>query len=384
MQIEVSNLLAIFFSGIGVLGCIFFGFQLWWRKPGVQLTNRLLSSLLILVGLAVLNQLMALGGIYSQYQYLYFLPIVITLSFGPLFYFFVKSKLSPSFEFRKKDWAHFLLPAMQFLFYCYVGSRSMERKSEIWRFWIQPYGQYIEQGLVLVSTFGYLWMAYQFLNRAVPRPAWKQPVVKWLNRFTLVLGGTMLINLAYDVVDMILYGLYEYNLFNTPWLDFPLQMANAFMALWLVYNAWLYNHQRLILPKVIPTAKETSLGEQIQSLFKDDELHRDPELDLDSLSKRLGLHRNQLSRWFSESGSSFREMVNQYRVEDFIKLAQDDAFSHFSLLAIAHEAGFNSKATFNRVFKKHTGQSPSAYMKETRLSKSALYRGDASRGVKPK
>ena len=40
-------------------------------------------------------------------------------------------------------------------------------------------------------------------------------------------------------------------------------------------------------------------------------------------------------------------------------------FKHFTILALAFEAGFKSKATFNAAFKKFTGETPSQFLKKS-------------------
>ncbi|MEO1714227.1 MAG: helix-turn-helix domain-containing protein, partial [Bacteroidota bacterium] len=60
---------------------------------------------------------------------------------------------------------------------------------------------------------------------------------------------------------------------------------------------------------------------------------------------------------------SFIDFVNQYRVQAFKERVEKGEASHLSLLGLALESGFNSKSTFNRVFKKLEGISPSEYQK---------------------
>ena len=60
---------------------------------------------------------------------------------------------------------------------------------------------------------------------------------------------------------------------------------------------------------------------------------------------------------------NFNDFVNGYRVEAVKNKMSDPSTAHLTLLGIAYECGFNSKATFNRAFKKHAGVSPSAFLK---------------------
>ena len=90
----------------------------------------------------------------------------------------------------------------------------------------------------------------------------------------------------------------------------------------------------------------------------------DPELTLNDLAKRLDVHPNNLSQVInSMEKKSFYDLVNEKRVDAFIKNIKKPTSQQYTLLAIALDCGFNSKASFNRNFKKYTGHTPSDYLK---------------------
>ena len=60
---------------------------------------------------------------------------------------------------------------------------------------------------------------------------------------------------------------------------------------------------------------------------------------------------------------NFNDFINEYRVKAFKTAVENGKQQKLSLLGIAYECGFNSKATFNRVFKKFAHSSPSDYLK---------------------
>ncbi len=62
-------------------------------------------------------------------------------------------------------------------------------------------------------------------------------------------------------------------------------------------------------------------------------------------------------------GKTFSEFLNEYRVNEVKEKLKTEDRSLQTILAIALDSGFNSKASFNRVFKKHTGLTPSEYVK---------------------
>jgi AraC-like DNA-binding protein len=88
----------------------------------------------------------------------------------------------------------------------------------------------------------------------------------------------------------------------------------------------------------------------------------DAELTLPRLAESLEIPSYQLSQVINESmGTSFFELVNRYRVNEAMRLLKDPQRSAYTVLAIAEEAGFNSKTAFNSAFKKVTGRTPSEF-----------------------
>ena len=94
----------------------------------------------------------------------------------------------------------------------------------------------------------------------------------------------------------------------------------------------------------------------------------DLDLDLLSLSNQTGIKPRFLSQLINkESGQNFCDFINQFRIEEFKKRVRDPESKNYTLLSIAYECGFNSKATFNRVFKKQTGITPSTFYKSPEI-----------------
>ena len=86
----------------------------------------------------------------------------------------------------------------------------------------------------------------------------------------------------------------------------------------------------------------------------------EPELTLTELAQRLRTHPALLSKVVNAGcGQNFNDFVNTYRVQEARRKLLDPRFAHYSLVGVALESGFNSKSTFNRVFKKLLGQAPS-------------------------
>ena len=109
-------------------------------------------------------------------------------------------------------------------------------------------------------------------------------------------------------------------------------------------------------------AKEANLARGLLEYFEDKKPYLNSRLTLKEVADALGTPEHQLSAVINkQAGKNFFEFVNSYRVEEFKSLTRLPEYRNYTLISIAYESGFNSKATFNRVFKNYTGQTPSEF-----------------------
>ncbi len=91
----------------------------------------------------------------------------------------------------------------------------------------------------------------------------------------------------------------------------------------------------------------------------------DATLSLPELANKLNIPSHHLSRVINEQfDANFFDFINKYRIEEVKSKICNPEFENLSLLGIAFDSGFNTKSAFNRVFKKMTGLTPSAYKKK--------------------
>lgn len=92
--------------------------------------------------------------------------------------------------------------------------------------------------------------------------------------------------------------------------------------------------------------------------------HLNPELTISKLSHDLGCTPEYLSGIINgRLNMNFFDFVNHHRIEEFKLLASNPNSQKLTLISLAYDSGFNSKATFNRVFKKEVGCTPSEYLR---------------------
>jgi AraC-like DNA-binding protein len=103
--------------------------------------------------------------------------------------------------------------------------------------------------------------------------------------------------------------------------------------------------------------------------YMDDEKpYLDGDLTIHDLSQKTGIPRHHITEVLNEKyGRNFFTFVNEYRVREVISRINDPKYQRYTILAIAFDAGFNSKSTFNTIFKAYTGNTPSEYRNELTL-----------------
>jgi len=104
------------------------------------------------------------------------------------------------------------------------------------------------------------------------------------------------------------------------------------------------------------------IKEKLICSMQKDKHYLDSELTLNKLSGLLGVSQHNLSEVINlKLNQTYYDFINSYRVEEFKQLLSNPAYYNYSLLSIAFDAGFKSKTTFNTIFKKITGLTPSEY-----------------------
>jgi AraC-like DNA-binding protein len=145
-------------------------------------------------------------------------------------------------------------------------------------------------------------------------------------------------------------------------------ISSVFFSLILFYIAFKGFQQR-VPEEPQSINQETTFKSQINILMEklihhmnENKPYLDTELTLSTLAAQLNMSRNQLSKVINTgAGNNFYHFVNTYRIEEVKNLIDSDKSKVYTILALAKDAGFNSKSTFNSFFKKMTGLTPSEY-----------------------
>jgi AraC-like DNA-binding protein len=116
---------------------------------------------------------------------------------------------------------------------------------------------------------------------------------------------------------------------------------------------------------VIEPEKADEIIKKVTYLFDVEKIYRKEDISVQSISEKLDIPSYQLS-WIinKKMNVTFSGLVNSYRVEEVKKGLASPHDGEKTILEIAFDAGFNTKTSFNRVFKKLTKMTPSQYRKQ--------------------
>lgn len=108
----------------------------------------------------------------------------------------------------------------------------------------------------------------------------------------------------------------------------------------------------------------TGIKEKLEQTMQEEQPYTNPGLSLNQLAELAGTSPHSLSKVINEGYEmNFNDFVNSYRIQEFKRLAQQEKYKNYTLVAIAFMVGFNSKSAFNRSFKKLENCTPGEFLK---------------------
>lgn len=348
---------------VGVVQGAFLSVALLVKTTANRQATRTLAALVAVFTVLILGELVEVTGPWTGDPWITFVNINTELVIGPLLLLFVRYVFDPERPFRRGD-------ALQFLpflagvagwvgFYAYLGATS-PRPS------LDPYRGFVVVYVVVKAAFFYTYVILMFrtLRRELARArrffAGRQAVeVGWLYHW--LIGFTAIATL-----------LYAHFFVNTAADVVPID-SDDFGSFVLAVMIYLVSLMVLLRPWVLSVRPRQGVGEarhaedaaRLEEHLERERPYLDPDLTLRELADALGLAENRLSAVINEGlGTSFYDLVNRSRLECFERLASDATLAERTVLELAYEAGFNSKASFYRVFRRVHDTTPSAFRKK--------------------
>ena len=343
-------------------------------------SNRFLALAIITLCFLTAKRFWFTSGLWDH-PYIRYFPNAGEVVIAPLIYFFLVFLLHSNLKFTRKHALHFL-PFAVFQLYAFVvyfytlQTQSIIEKDVIANSFYFNLIKDIEDYLGIVSTIMYIIFGYKslrayrtWLNNATADSAY--PDFNWLWRlftFAFILGVFLsvnhFLNFAFDFNSK-----YRFH-----WDAFNIYMA--FVIYYLGFVAYKQSHVEIainqthdVTPKIAAIANEEiqQTAQRLENAMINEKLFLNPTLSLKEVAQLLEVNQRTLSQVINQHfQKSFRELINHYRVEEVKAKLNDENLAKHSILGIALDCGFNSEASFYRIFKKATGISPSKYKDQHR------------------
>jgi len=371
-------------------------------------SDKWLSAFLFLCILYISPWMLGFAGWYDNQPYrdiLFYLPLPQLYFIGPVIFFYIQSLLNPSFRFGKKQWLH-LLPGIGYLLYSmvifitdklilhkyYFLADGSDRDFDTW---YQVSG-FFSMIIYLFFSLRYYQLYKKLMLQVI---SYADAVLfRWVQHFLMAFLSMQLVELTFFIGSFFYPNLGDY--VGSWWKYFSFSIIFYYIAITgyansvqtkvsfrlqlLGYgNAMLLNLP-LLQTETNPVIEEAEVIEiqttsdvlanegvqmldewkpRIRSYIVDQQAYQDPELSLTQVAKALKTNPTIISKVINQGFQlNFNDFINQYRIEavkDKLKAGEQKTQT---LLGIAYDCGFNSKATFNRAFKKVTGLSPKQWL----------------------
>jgi putative ABC transport system permease protein len=356
---------------LAALGTIFIGLNfallLWFTKSINRSANRFLALALVTMILWMVRILAIDVRLETDLPDWDRLPMQFLLALGPLIYFYVLKITRPEYRFGGRDLLHFSPLLLEQAVLLLEIRESNSTGTATYDTSIFQQLNPILQLLIFISITTYLYQSHKLIQNFYRRLL---PVLmdrsllqfRWLDRLLAATGLLWTVWIAYAAVDYFGYrnqlGIHIY---------YPLYIFFAVIIIWTAAAAFLRPQAEMPVQVSSPAqpsdaAELKERGILLRKAIDAGFFYRDPELTIASLADKLKLPPRELSRIINIAlKKNFNDFINEYRVRDVIQKMQDAAYNHLTLLGIAFESGFNSKSTFNRIFKEMTGKSPAEY-----------------------
>lgn len=325
--------------------------------------NQYLSILLIILSFSILHSIFVIPYFHHSHAVDFQIKEPFILLVIPVLWLYIKKLNEPLFIFRKKHFLHFLpflvVMSISFIFLNH-GYQLTDKQKFYLIFNILVYI------VALCQYFFYLFYMLKIL-RAFNKKAYNELSnfekidPEWLKIFLISFISVLVL-----LIVMMVIAVHQLN-----WQYFNTAVSLVFSIIIFVlgYKGLFQETISIVSVSTIVDKKSDAsikmngpLLTKLSDYMSLQKPFKDPELTLTSLAQKLELSRNVLSDLInSGTGGNFYDFVNKYRVEEVKKLMEDSKYKDYTILAIAFEAGFPSKSTFNSIFKKFTGYTPSEY-----------------------
>jgi AraC-like DNA-binding protein len=387
MSAELANTLLILGAGQGLFLALLLA-----SKRVNSTANRLLAVSMVAFAMFILEGVYYDRGIMIQYPQFIGVSVPLVYLFGPILYLYTEVVSHGGHTFKPRWLLHFIPVTLVTLwlmpFYLQSGA---EKLAFLHRMDAAgpPRDVVVIQLLQYPHGFFYVALTFLVLRRHGARLRANYSAIEhinltWLRNLLIGTAGVWAVATGLEVVEATGLPMAPWEHRLTPLALSVLVYAIGYMGL---QQPEIFRHEpghqpSANSPQPAPIHQEPEASsplsgyeksglteteaaarlQQLRALMDEKHPYRRSQLTLQELADEMGMSTHNLSQVINtQAGKSFYDFINGYRAEEAMRRLRDPKSANLTILAIAEESGFNSKATFNAFFKRHAGLTPSEY-----------------------
>lgn len=372
MQIDFYNPRSIILFICILQGLIFAALLV---RRGFQKKSRAdfwLAILLFVLCGSLMTSFIGFANVYDLNPWLTYFPFTIAYSYGVCVYFYVLSLTNSKRRFERRDVLFFIPSIIYLIFRATLFAQNLEFKN-----WFDDEIYVPVTGpIVFVTEFVWnLFLLYLSLKHYRKYRAWlnenfsdtEKIKFDWLRSFLYIFTFVIVLGAAFDFTNSFIFHLSYIRYF---YFDLILALVTYYLAIagyvrsqTIELNFAPKTPETETRAKTLLTDRELEkLKTRLQSLMEIEKPYLNPQLTLTDLAKKLGINTAVLSYVINTGfDKNFNDFVNEFRITEVKNKLRNGEAENSTLLGVAFDCGFNSKATFNRAFKKFTGTSPKEF-----------------------
>lgn len=368
---------------VGAFQGLFLSAALFSQKRN-RTANRLLAALMLSFSLYLASSVYYSANLIEEFPHFFGLSYPTTWLFGPLVYLYARAASDRAWHMRRRDVWHFA-PALIGLIVAspFLLQSGAAKVATLARFISEGEAPQLDaiNPTKYVSGLAYSVATVLHLRRHRRRVEdsysnTERVSLHWLMMFVFAAAGIW-----------VLATMVQFSNFNELLREEHISLAMALVVYAVGYiglrQPEVLRHETAEfpipkLPEVVvqpspPAASRyersgmtaddaARLTSSLKTVMDKEQPWKDSELTLSDLAQRLSTSPHKLSEVLNaQVGATFYDFVNGYRVREVQRRIKAGESKTLKMLALALDAGFASKSTFNEAFKKHTNMTPSQF-----------------------
>jgi len=369
---SASYYLSIIFSSLAAFQLFFVSLYLFMNRKGDARSNLLLGLSLLLLAISIGNITLNVIDPELSYGIIYAIDDGFFFLYGPLIYFYVQNVIYRDFKFRLLHIIH-LIPALLYYLYFFISLfislhidnanlADSDTESEF------SLAKALIIGSVFLYLLGYLWFARRAILFYRSEIRKNFSTVEGIN-----LNWLMFILRSFVIITLIAMTHNIQPILNSNTLNVVTLIALVVFIFYFINRVLV---KALNYPEILSGIEWSAKGkyqgsnlssdeiglinQKLISAIQDEKLFLNPDLTIKEVADSIGSNTKNVSQVINQMHhKNFFDFINSYRCAEVKQILEAEEKS--TIMEAMFQAGFNSKSSFNKEFKKLTGQTPTEF-----------------------